>query len=266
MNIPIYQVDAFAQRPFEGNPAAVCPLPAWLPDGLMQSIAAENNLSETAFFVAEGAGYAIRWFTPVEEVALCGHATLASAFVLFECLGFTGERICFTSRSGALAVSREGSQLVLDFPAQRARPCAIPDGLVEAFGVAPAECLKHDDYLVIFDDQETVVRAAPRMDLLARLDCRGIIISAAGSEHDFVSRFFAPRVGVPEDPVTGSAHTVLTPYWAARLGKLRLRARQVSARGGELECTLQGERVLIAGHAVKYLEGILEVEAPAGGD
>jgi len=262
MKIPIYQIDAFAKRPFEGNPAAVCPLPAWLPDRLMQSIAAENNLSETAFLAAEGDDYAIRWFTPVEEVALCGHATLASAFVLFECLGFAGERIRFTSKSGALSVSTEGDQLVLDFPTRPPRPCDIPDVLVEAFGVVPAECLKHDDYLLIFDDQEDVVQAAPRMDLLARLDCRGIIISAVGTEHDFVSRFFAPRVGVPEDPVTGSAHTVLTPYWAGRLGKQRLRARQVSARGGDLDCTLRGERVLIAGHAVKYLEGTLEVETP----
>ena len=158
-------------------------------------------------------------------------------------------------------MTRDGSQLVLDFPAQPPRPCAIPDGLVEALGAAPSECLKHGDYLVILDDEEAVVRAAPRMDLLARLDCRGVIISAAGTEYDFVSRFFAPRVGVPEDPVTGSAHTVLTPYWADRLGKQRLRARQVSARGGELECTLQGERVLIAGHAVKYLEGVVEVAA-----
>jgi PhzF family phenazine biosynthesis protein len=259
MKIDIYQIDAFAKRAFEGNPAAVCPLTAWLPDELMQSIAAENNLSETAFFVAEGPGYAIRWFTPAAEVDLCGHATLASAYVLFNCLGFDGDRVDFTSKSGPLSVSRDGDGLVMDFPAQPPRPCAIPPEIVEAFGVTPAECLKHDDYLIIFDDEETVLSADPAIDILGRLGCRGVIISAASQEYDFVSRFFAPGVGIPEDPVTGSAHTQLTPYWAGRLGKQHLRAKQVSARGGELNCTLQGERVLIAGHAVKYLQGVVEV-------
>jgi len=260
MKIDIYQIDAFTRRVFEGNPAAVCPLESWLPDELMQSIAAENNLSETAFFVADESGFAIRWFTPVDEVDLCGHATLASAYVLFNCLGFDDDRVHFTSKSGPLSVSRDGDGLVLDFPAQPPSPCAIPEEIIEAFGVTPFECLKLEDYLVIFDDEETVLNADPSIEILARLDCRGIIISAASREYDFVSRFFAPAVGIAEDPVTGSAHTLLTPYWAGRLGKQQLRARQVSARGGELNCSLQGDRVLIAGQAVKYLQGVVEVD------
>lgn len=265
MNIEIYQVDAFAKRPFEGNPAAVCPLDAWLPDELMQSIAAENNLSETAFFIPDGNGYAIRWFTPAAEVDLCGHATLASAWVLFNCLGFAAEEVCFSSNSGPLRVSRDGGRLVLDFPAQPPRHCATPPGIIEAFGAEPVECLEHVDLLVIFDDPEIVLSAKPKIGVLARLDFRGIIISsppgvsAPFDEYDFISRFFAPSVGVPEDPVTGSAHTKLTPYWAARLGKQHLRARQASARGGDLWCSLQGDRVLIAGHAVLFFKGEIEV-------
>ena len=259
MNIPIYQVDAFASRPFAGNPAAVCPLDTWLPDELMQSIAAENNLSETAFFVREGPGYSIRWFTPAAEVDLCGHATLASAWVLFNCLDFEGDEVCFSSKSGPLHVSRDGDQLVLDFPAQPPRPCTTPPGVVEAFGAEPVECLEYVDLLVIFDDPEIVLNAKPEMHLLARLDFRGIIISAPSGKYDFISRFFGPAVGVPEDPVTGSAHTKLTPYWAAKLGKQQMRARQVSARGGDLLCTLQGDRVLIAGHAVLFLSGTIEL-------
>jgi predicted PhzF superfamily epimerase YddE/YHI9 len=261
MKIDIYQIDAFARRAFEGNPAAVCPLSSWLPDQLMQSIAAENNLSETAFFVPEGSDYSIRWFTPVAEVDLCGHATLASAWVLFNCLGFEGDRVRFNSKSGPLAVSRDGDGLVMDFPSHPPRPCATPVEILEAFDATPVECLQHDDYLVIFDDKKAVLQADPKIDILAGLDSRGVIISAPSDEYDFVSRFFAPSVGIPEDPVTGSAHTQLTPYWAGRLGKQHLHAKQVSARGGELNCTLQGDRVLIAGHAVKYLQGVLEVDA-----
>jgi predicted PhzF superfamily epimerase YddE/YHI9 len=263
MDIDIYQIDAFAKKTFEGNPAAVCPLAAWLPDDLMQAIAAENNLSETAFFVPENEAYAIRWFTPEAEVDLCGHATLASAWVLFNCLDFDGDRVRFSSRSGPLSVARDGCGLVMDFPTHTPVPCATPVEIIEAFGIEPVECLQHDDYLVIFADEETVLKADPKMDILAKLASRGVIISAASEEYDFVSRFFAPAVGIPEDPVTGSAHTQLTPFWAARLGKQQLRARQVSARGGELNCTLQGDRVLIAGHAIKYLQGVLQVDVPA---
>lgn len=263
MKLDIYQIDAFSRRVFEGNPAAVCPLDAWLPDNLMQSIAAENNLSETAFFVPEGDEFAIRWFTPVAEVDLCGHATLASAWVLFNCLGFDGDRIRFSSRSGPLSVAHDGEKLVMDFPSQPSRPCDTPAEIVEAFGVTPVECLKGNDYLLVFAEEKMVQEADPAMDILARLGCRGVIITAASQEYDFVSRFFAPAVGIPEDPVTGSAHTQLAPYWANRLGKKQLSAKQVSARGGELTCTLQGDRVLIAGHAVKYLQGVLEVKTPA---
>ena len=259
MNIDIYQVDAFASRPFEGNPAAVCPLDEWLPDEQMQLIAMENNLSETAFFVTDGDGYAIRWFTPAAEVDLCGHATLASAWVLFHRLAHAGDTITFSSKSGPLGVSRDGDLLVLDFPAQQPRPCATPPGLAEALGAEPVECLEYVDLLAVFDDPEMVLGIAPKMHVLAGLDYRGVIITAAAPDYDFISRFFAPAVGVPEDPVTGSAHTKLTPYWAGRLGKTRLRARQVSARGGDLQCTLQGDRVLIAGQAVQYMQGRVAV-------
>jgi PhzF family phenazine biosynthesis protein len=259
MQIPVYQVDAFASRPFEGNPAAVCPLERWLPDEMMQSIAAENNLSETAFFVSVDDGYAIRWFTPVAEVDLCGHATLAAAWVLFHRLGFRPGSVRFDSRSGPLTVARDGDRLVLDFPAQPPRPCAAPAGLASALGAQPTECLEHIDLLAVFDDVQTIRDLRPRFDRLAGLDYRGIIATAPGVEHDFVSRFFAPAVGVDEDPVTGSAHTKLAPYWAARLGRNRLSARQVSDRGGELECTVLGERVMIAGRAVPFMEGVLMI-------
>ena len=259
MNLEIYQVDAFASRPFEGNPAAVCPLDEWLPDDLMQSIAMENHLSETAFFVPDKDGYAIRWFTPAAEVDLCGHATLASAWVLFNRLGFEGEAITFSSKSGPLSVARDGELLVLDFPAQTPRPCETPPGLAEALGAEPVECLEFVDLMAVFDDPDIVRKAKPRMDVLAGLGYRGIIITSPSGEHDFISRFFAPGVGVPEDPVTGSAHTKLTPYWAGRLDKAHLRARQVSARGGELQCTLRGNRVLIAGKAVLFMEGRISV-------
>jgi PhzF family phenazine biosynthesis protein len=260
MKIDIYQIDAFAKRTFEGNPAAVCPLESWLPDELMQAIAAENNLSETAFLVAQGSGFALRWFTPVAEVDLCGHATLAAAFVLFDCLGLEQETIRFSSNSGELAVSRDGDRLVLDFPAQPPYPCAVPAAIGRAFAESPLECLSRDDLMLVFEDEDSVRQAAPDMGALKNLEYRGIIITAASKEYDFVSRFFAPALGVDEDPVTGSAHTMLAPYWAGRLGKPRLLARQVSARGGDLSCEFTGERVLIAGHAVKYLQGVLEVE------
>lgn len=259
MKLDIYQVDAFATRPFEGNPAAVCPLDKWLPDELMQSIAMENNLSETAFLVAEDDGYRIRWFTPVTEVDLCGHATLASAWVLFNCLGHEADTVIFLSRSGRLPVRRWGDELELDFPAQPPRACAVPDGIARAIGAEPVECREFVDLLVIFDNPAAVREARPDMAALAALDYRGIIITAPGEEHDFISRFFGPAVGVPEDPVTGSAHTKLMPYWAGKLGRNRLRARQVSPRGGDLLCTLDGDRVRITGQAVLFLRGSLEV-------
>lgn len=260
MQIDIYQIDAFASRPFEGNPAAVCPLEAWLPDELMQSIAAENNLSETAFFVPDGDNYYIRWFTPTAEVELCGHATLASAFVLFECLGAGSDTVTFDSKSGLLPVHKDGDRIVLDFPAQPPELCDTPTEIVEAFGIAPVQCLQSADLLVVFEHADQVRSADPDIATLAKLRARGIIITAADEEYDFISRFFAPAVGIAEDPVTGSAHTQLTPYWSQKTGKTFLRAKQVSARGGELDCELVGNRVHIGGTAVKYLQGTIDVD------
>ena len=260
MKIPLYQVDAFASRAFEGNPAAVCPLEAWLPDDLMQAIAAENNLSETAFFVPEGDGYTIRWFTPEAEVELCGHATLASAFVVFNELGFDGDTVVFDSRSGPLPVTRDTDRFTLDFPAQPPRGCAMPREVEAAFGgIRPVECLRSADLLVVFASADQVRSASPDIGLLERVPARGIIITAADTEYDFVARFFAPSVGIPEDPVTGSAYTQLVPYWSAQTGKTRFRAKQVSRRGGELACKLAGDRVLITGRAVKVLTGAFQL-------
>jgi PhzF family phenazine biosynthesis protein len=259
MKIDIYQVDAFASRLFEGNPAAVCPLEAWLPDEVMQSIAAENNLSETAFFVPDGERYAIRWFTPITEVDLCGHATLASAFVLFNRPCFDGTRVEFISKSGVLPVSRDGDLLVMDFPAQPPETCSAPNEIIEAFGAAPSECLEAADYVVIFENAGQVRTADPNLEILKSLDRRGVIISAAAEEYDFVARFFAPNAGIAEDPVTGSAYTQLVPYWASKTGRTSFRAKQLSSRGGELFCELVGDRVRIAGKAIQYLQGSIEV-------
>ena len=267
MLLPLYQVDAFTDRLFAGNPAAVCPLPAWLPAETMQAIAAENNLAETAFFVprAEAGAYAIRWFTPAVEVELCGHATLAAAHVLHHHLGFRGETITFHSQSGPLRVSRHPSgRLTLDFPSRPPQPlAAAPPGLLDGLGAAPTQLLAGPDLVALFDSEEAVRALQPDQAQLLRVPYRAVIVTAPGrGEVDFVSRFFGPRVGVPEDPVTGSAHTTLIPYWAARLGKTELLARQVSPRGGDLWCELRGDRVRISGHAVTYLRG--EIEVPAG--
>lgn len=260
MSLKLYQVDAFAGRIFEGNPAAVCPLERWLPDPLLQKIATENNLSETAFFIPEGRGFRIRWFTPTVEVDLCGHATLASAFVLFHRLGHSGDTVTFQSRSGPLAVTRRGDMLELDFPNQAPIPCEAPAALLKAFALERAECLKSQDYILVVESQAQVVDARPDLASLRLLDLRGVCLTAPGAGHDFVSRFFAPRFGIDEDPVTGSSFTQLAPYWSERLGKQELRARQVSARGGEVVCRVEGSRVLIAGKAVLYLEGEIRIE------
>ncbi len=265
MKLPIYQVDAFAERAFEGNPAAVCPLEAWLPDTLMQAIAAENNLSETAFFVPEGEGFRIRWFTPTTEVDLCGHATLAAAHVLFGDLGYAGEAVRFQSRSGLLTVTRKEELLVLDFPAQPPVPCATPAEIEQAFGIRPVACLKSEDYLVVFEQEAQVREASPDLGLLKKLDGRGVTITAPSKQYDFVSRFFAPNYGIDEDPVTGSSFTQLAPYWAERLGRGALRAKQVSRRGGEVRCEMMGDRVAIAGRASLYLRGEIEVPNPEKG-
>jgi PhzF family phenazine biosynthesis protein len=262
MRIKLYQVDAFTDRLFAGNPAAVCPLDRWLDDSSLQAIAEENNLSETAFFVPTARGFHLRWFTPVREVDLCGHATLASAHVLFRHLRFESASILFETRSGDLIVERQGKWLVMDFPASVPTPCAAPAALIEGLGLAPREVLAAEDYIAVLESEAAVRSLVPDQSLLGRLDRRGVCVTARGDGVDFVSRFFAPKYGIPEDPVTGSAHCQLTPYWAARLGKSRLAARQVSKRGGDLECRLQGERVLLAGEAVTFMEAEIDLNAP----
>jgi PhzF family phenazine biosynthesis protein len=263
MEIPVYQIDAFARSPFTGNPAAVCPLKAWLPDATLQAIAMENNLSETAFFVKDGEHYNLRWFTPGVEVDLCGHATLASAWVIFEKLEPGRADVAFHTRSGELKVTRKGDLLALDFPARRPEPVHPAPLLLEALGGNPVETWAARDYMVVYETEAEVRALKPDMSLLMDIDRFAVIVTAPGStgEHacDFVSRFFAPAKGVPEDPVTGSAHCTLTPYWAARLNKTRLYARQVSARGGDLYCELKGERVTIAGRATPFLEGVIRL-------
>ncbi|MGE3934101.1 MAG: PhzF family phenazine biosynthesis protein [Rhodospirillaceae bacterium] len=258
MRLPIYQVDAFASAVFRGNPAAVVPLDGWLPDAALQAIAAENNLSETAFFVAAGGGYALRWFTPTMEVDLCGHATVASAFVIMTVLQPGRDSVAFETKSGRLDVTRDGDRFVLDFPALPAAPVVAPDGLAAALGAPPRAVLTAAKWLCVYDDAATVRALAPDMTALARFD-GGVIVTSRGEDCDFVSRFFAPSYGIPEDPVTGSAHCTLIPYWAAALGREALFARQVSARGGELWCEDRGARVSIGGRAVLYLTGTIDI-------
>ncbi len=260
MHLPLYQIDAFTNRLFAGNPAAVCPLDEWPTDPVLQSIAAENNLSETAFFSGRDGTYRLRWFTPAAEIDLCGHATLASAYVIFRYLEPALSRAEFDTRSGVLAVEKQGDLLAMDFPSRPADPCPLPEALAAGLGVAPPAVFRSRDYLAILDSEEAVRRLRPRMDELVKLDCTGIIATAPGRKSDFVSRFFAPRVGVPEDPVTGSSHCTLIPYWSERLGKKDLHSIQVSPRGGELFCTDLGDRVRIAGRAVTYLEGIIRTD------
>lgn len=259
MNLQMFQVDAFTRQPFGGNPAAVCPLESWPETDLMQRIALENNLSETAFFVRREDFYELRWFTPTFEIDLCGHATLASAYVLFELLGDSSEVLTFQTRSGPLQVERDGDRLVLDFPSRPPEKCEVPPGLIEAIGMAPREVLKSRDYLMVYETEDEVRAIEPNFVELLGVDTHAVIVTAPGNECDFVSRFFAPEIGIFEDPVTGSAHCTLIPYWAGRLGKERFYARQISARGGELFCELRGERVKIGGNAALYLKGEIYV-------
>lgn len=254
MKIKQYQIDAFATRAFEGNPAAVCPLESWLDDGILQSIAEENNLSETAFFVPSKKGFELRWFTPVKEVDLCGHATLASAHVIFEILGYTKQAIAFETRSGDLFVERNGKLLKMDFPARPPAPCKLSEILLKGLGQRPVEVLAADDYMAVFDSEATVRAITPDQSLLSQLDLRGVIATARGTDVDFASRFFAPKYGIPEDPVTGSAHCMLAPYWANKLGKNILSARQVSKRGGNIACEVNSGRVMLSGYAVTFME------------
>ncbi len=257
MRLQQYQVDAFTSQPFQGNPAAVCPLQSWPEDHLLQNIASENNLSETAFFVLSDSGFELRWFTPKAEVDLCGHATLAAAHVLFEHRAYTGATVTFTTRSGELRVTRDGADLRMDFPASRPVPCEPPQHLIDGIGRQPVETLAADDYIAVLADEAAVRAIEPNPVALEQLDLRGVIVTAPGNEFDFVSRFFAPKYGIPEDPVTGSAHCALTPYWAERLGRDHLTAAQVSARGGTIRCELRGERVTLAGSAVTVMEAEL---------
>ncbi len=262
MKIPFWHVDAFSSAVFGGNPAGVCLLERWLEPAVMQRIGAENNLAETAFVVTGADGLEIRWFTPAAEVDLCGHATLAAGHVLFHHRGWEGSSVVFTSPSGPLAVERRGDLLALDFPARPALRCEPSPLLLPGLGKPPVEILAARDYLAVCASEEDVRGLLPDMGRLARVDRMGVIATAParpGSDVDFVSRFFAPGVGIPEDPVTGSSHCTLIPYWSRRLGRRELRARQVSARGGELLCEEAGDRVKIGGWAVTYLAGELTV-------
>ena len=259
MKVSIYIIDAFAKKQFEGNPAAVCPLDKWLPDVVMQNIASENNLSETAFFVPSNNVFHIRWFTPTKEVDLCGHATLASAYVIFNHLKHRSTEVLFESKSGTLKARQNNEWLELDFPILTPLACETPNEFIDAFSKTPTECFKSMDYMLIFDDEEYVKRVSPDLSLLKNISGRGVIITASSNKYDFVNRFFTPKYGLGEDPVTGSAFTQLVPYWSNRLNKNKLVAKQVSKRGGELRCELAGGRVKISGMAVQYLSGNINV-------
>ena len=267
MELKLYQVDAFTEHTFRGNPAAIVPLEEWLPDATMQAIAQENNLSETAFFVPRdrenpGGGFDLRWFTPLVEADLCGHATLGTTWILFNRLGHDRDSVTFHTRSGPLAVVRDGDRLVMDFPAQPAAPIESAAGIgdvASALGVELEALFAAPYALAVLDSEETVRAVRPDFRRIAVLDIPELIVTAPGADCDFVSRFFAPSCGIDEDPVTGSAHCILIPYWAGRLGKAEMFARQVSARGGALWCALKGDRVSIAGHCAPYLEGTITV-------
>ena len=260
MKIPVFKLDAFSDKRFEGNPAAVCPLDEWLTDPLMQNIAAENNLSETAFFIKTKDSFYIRWFTPLTEVNLCGHATLAAASVIFEKLGYKPDTVLFESKSGMLTVRKDGDLYVMNFPADKPVPVDPPGELIEAIGERPDEVFEgREDYMLVYDSEDKIAAIKPDFRNLALISRRGVIVTSPASGYDFVSRFFAPAAGVNEDPVTGSAHTTLTSYWSKRLKKKQLKARQISLRGGDLYCTDKGERIEIAGRTTFYLEGLIEV-------
>jgi PhzF family phenazine biosynthesis protein len=259
MKIPFYQIDAFASRVFTGNPAGVCLLEQWLPDDILQSIAMENNLPETAFLVQREDFIDLRWFTPKVEIDLCGHATLASGHAIFEFADCDAKHLEFHSKSGVLSVERRDDLLFLDFPSRKPLPCPVPRGLASILGQSPSEVLTSRDLMVVFDDEDAVKNLAPDLDAVARLDTFAVIVTAPGQNSDFVSRFFAPGAGIPEDPVTGSAHCTLIPYWAERLGKKDVRALQLSQRGGELFCEDREDRVSIGVRCVTYLSGTIMI-------
>lgn len=259
MRIPIYQIDAFTNEQFKGNPAAVCPLENWLDKEIMQKIAGENNLSETAFFVKKGQDYELKWFTPETEVDLCGHATLAAAFVIFTYLEPALSEIRFHTKSGVLFVKKEDTMLSLVFPSREGIRCEPPLELIEGLGRQPLEVYASRDYLVVFETEEDILNLKLDFEKLKQLDKFGIIVTACGNEVDFVSRFFAPNEGINEDPVTGSAHCTLIPYWSHQLKKEILTAKQVSSRGGTLYCENLGDKVKISGEAVIYMEGYITI-------
>ncbi len=261
MKLPLYHIDAFTDKPFAGNPAAVVPLTEWLSDEILQNIAAENNLAETAFYVKTEEGFHLRWFTPTMEVDLCGHATIASALVIFNYQDYPEKMIRFQSRSGELTVTHEDGWYKLNFPVDQYQIAVPPPALAESLNVAFSEVFKgKTDYLVIVDSEEEVRNLELDIIILSTIPARGIIVSAPGDDVDFVSRFFAPQSGIDEDPVTGSAHTTLIPYWADKLSKTSLTAKQISKRGGYLQCELVEDRVNIAGQARLYLKGEIEID------
>ncbi len=259
MNLPIFQIDAFTSRRFRGNPAAVVVMVEWLPDEVMAAIAAENNLAETAFVIPDREIAPLRWFTPTIEVDLCGHATLATAHVIFDSFRPDATAIRFATRSGELGVSRRDELLCMNFPARPPKPIVLDDLLVTALGARRREVLMARDILAVFDSEDEIKQLRPDFDRITALDAFAVIATARGDHVDFVSRFFAPAAGVPEDPVTGSAHCTLTPYWAEKLDKNKLTAHQVSPRGGELWCEMLGDRVTIAGATVEYLRGEITI-------
>ncbi|MBN2719834.1 MAG: PhzF family phenazine biosynthesis protein [Proteobacteria bacterium] len=257
--LDIYHVDAFTDRVFGGNPAAVVLLREWLPDEVLQAVSAENNLSETAFVKLAADPFGLRWFTPSTEIDLCGHATLAAAHVLFNHVQVPGRELRFTTLGGILRVSRSGELLAMDFPAMPAKPVESPAGLSAALGSDPVEVLQARDLLAVYPSEEDILSLAPDFRALEKINAPGIIVTAPGRDCHFVSRFFAPRIGIPEDPVTGSAHCTLVPYWAGILHRKEFSARQLSKRGGEVLCELKGDRVLISGRAVDYLQGRIRI-------
>lgn len=257
MKLEIYQIDAFAEKVFSGNPAAVVPLQRWIDDQLMQQIAAENNLAETVFFVPDEEGYHIRWFTPELEIDLCGHATLAAAYVLYNFLGYDKPHIYFRSKSGPLVISREGELLCLDFPSwMPGRLSEYPDELIPGLNLSSyVGVYKKRDYIVELETEQDVLNVRPDFTMLNKIDVIGIIITAPGKHCDFVSRFFAPNCGIPEDPVTGSSHSQLIPFWSEKLNKTKMHAKQLSARGGEIWCEQKGDRVIMKGKGAFYMKG-----------
>jgi PhzF family phenazine biosynthesis protein len=261
MNLKLYQVDAFTNSVFGGNPAAVCPLVNWISNDLMQRIAEENNLAETAYYVKKENKYELRWFTPTMEVDLCGHATLATAFVLFNHEGFQGDTIHFYSpRSGSLRVKKQGDRLTLNFPTDIYKSIPLTDQIIDAFNIRPINAfMGKTDYMIEFESESDIKNLTPDWRKIEALGERGVIVTASGDKVDFVSRFFAPQTGIDEDPVTGSAHTTLTPFWAKKLGKSKLSALQLSSRQGDLECNYLGDRVEISGQARLYMIGEIYV-------